>query len=145
MGTYTLTVPVRFGACDPVGIAYFPKYFDWFHQTMEAWFGERLGLPYHEVLRHHGFPAVHSECDYAQPCAFGETVGVELSVGDIGRTSVRLNYRVLGPSGEADVRARGHTVVVCFGTLRDAPSYLKPVALPDNIRTAMLQFRNAAD
>lgn len=117
MGVFRFPIDVRFGACDPVGIVYFPRYFDWFHQAMEAWFGDALGLPYHQVLQRHGFPAVHTEADYQRPCAFGERVVVELRVGRIGGSSVRLDYRVVGPAGDGDVRATGHTVVVCFLSL----------------------------
>jgi 4-hydroxybenzoyl-CoA thioesterase len=139
MSAFRFPIDVRFGACDPVGIVYFPRYFDWFHQAMEAWFGEALGVPYHEILRTHGFPAVHTECDYQRPCAFGDQVVVELRVGRIGRTSVRLNYRVLGPDGEADVRATGHTVVVCFETQGSAAE-MRAVALPVGVRAAMERF-----
>ena len=43
------TVRARFGACDPVGIVYFPRYFDWFHQAMEAWFDDALVESYSMV------------------------------------------------------------------------------------------------
>ena len=140
MGVFHFPIDVRFGACDPVGIVYFPRYFDWFHQAMEAWFGDALGLPYHEVLTRHGFPAVHTEADYQRPCAFGDRVTVELTVGHIGSSSVRLDYRVLGSGGSDDLRATGHTIVVCFGTDPAAADHLQAVSLPDDIRSAMERF-----
>lgn len=140
MAVFALPIEVRFGACDPVGIVYFPRYFDWFHQTMEAWFGEALGLPYHEVLTRHGFPAVHTEADYRRPCAFGDEVRVELGVGHIGRSSLRLDYRVVGPGGDEDLRATGHTVVVCFGTDPAEADHLQAVPLPPHIRAAVEAF-----
>lgn len=140
MGVFRFPIDVRFGACDPVGIVYFPRYFDWFHQTMEAWFGDAMGLPYHQVLQRHGFPAVHTEADYQRPCAFGERVVVELRVGRIGGSSVRLDYRVVGPAGDGDVRATGHTVVVCFGTDPAEDDHMKAVALPGHVRASMETF-----
>lgn len=138
MSAFRFPIEVRFGACDPVGIVYFPRYFDWFHQAMEAWFGDELGVRYHEILRTHGFPAVHTECDYQRPCAFGDQVVVELRIGRIGRTSVRLDYRVLGP--EDDLRATGHTVVVCFETQPGAATEMRAVALPAGVRESMERF-----
>lgn len=140
MGVFQFPVEVRFGSCDPVGIVYFPRYFDWFHQAMEAWFGEALGIPYHEVLRTHGFPAVHTEADYRRPCFFGERVVVELRVGTIGQSSMRLDYRVLGPGGEEETRATGHTTVVCFGTDPAAPGHMASAPLPAAVRTAVERF-----
>ncbi len=143
MGTFHLPVEVRFGACDPVGIVYFPRFFDWFHEAMEAWFGEALGRPYAVVLQRIGFPAVHTECDYARPCAFGDRIVIALTVGHVGRASLRLDYVVHGAGDAADVRARGHTVVVCMGTDPAAPDHRRPVPLPDDLRAAIRAFQAA--
>lgn len=132
------TVRARFGACDPVGIVYFPRYFDWFHQAMEAWFDDALGHPYHTLLAHHGLPAVHTEADYKQPVRFGETITVELRVGRLGRSSIRLDYRVVGPA--ADLRATGHTVCVYMGTDPQAADHMRPTAFPDALRAVIAPF-----
>ena len=60
-------VRVGFGDCDPAGIVYFPRFFHFFHEAMETWFDEVLGLPYAEMIggRGLGFPAVHTEADFA--------------------------------------------------------------------------------
>jgi 4-hydroxybenzoyl-CoA thioesterase len=138
VGTHHHPIEIRFGACDPVGIVYFPRFFDWFHEAMESWFGDTLGYPYAEVLRRHGFPAVHTTCDYRVPCHFGERVTVNLTVGEVGRTSLRLNYRVVGPKD--DLRAEGHTIVACIGTDPTLEDHLKPVRIPDDIRAAIQAF-----
>jgi 4-hydroxybenzoyl-CoA thioesterase len=35
---------VRFHHCDPAGIVFYPQYFVLFHELMEDWFREGLGL-----------------------------------------------------------------------------------------------------
>ena len=137
-GTFRFAVDVRFGHCDPAGIAYFPKFFDWFHQAMEAWFGDALGHPYQRVLRRTGFPAVHTSCDYAAPCRFGDRVVVELRVGELGRASLRLDYRVVGPDG--DLRAVACTRVVQVGTDPALPDHLKSVPITGDLRAAIEAF-----
>lgn len=143
MASFHFPVEVRFGSCDPVGIVYFPCFFDWFHEAMEAWFGAALGRPYAEVLRRQGFPAVHTECDYQRPCAFGDRIVIALSVGHVGRSSVRLDYIVHAHGDPEDVRARGHTVVVCMGTDPTAADHLQPIPLPDDLRADILAFQAA--
>ena len=138
------TVHARFGACDPVGIVYFPRYFDWFHQAMEAWFDGALGHAYHTVLRHHGLPAVHTEADYQRPIRFGESVTVELRVGELGRSSIRLDYRVVGDGAGEDLRATGHTVCVYMGTDETAADHMRPAAFPPELRAAIAPFVHAA-
>ncbi|MCB9780558.1 MAG: acyl-CoA thioesterase [Alphaproteobacteria bacterium] len=129
---------VRFGECDPAGVVYYPRYFDWFHRTMEAWFGEGLAHPYHEVLRELGFPSVHAEADYKAPCRMGEALTVALVVERLGRASVTLGLRVLGPDG--GLRATGRVVIV---TIRMAPGqdeHFSLRALPPALRDAMARY-----
>lgn len=136
--TFELPIRARFGACDPVGIVYFPRYFDWFHQAMEAWFDDALDTPYHRLLQHHGLPAVHTEADYRAPVRFGEDIRVQLQVGHLGRASMRLDYRVLGP--DDTVRATGHTVVVHMGTDPSSAHHMQSVPFPDALRAAIRPF-----
>ncbi len=142
-GVFRHPITARFGACDPVGIVYFPRYFDWFHQTMEAWFGEALGVDYHVLLRRHGLPAVHTEADYAAPVRFGDRVLVELRLGHLGRSSLRLDYRVVGTDGV--LRATGSTTTVLIGTDPSAADHMQPVPIPGPLRSALEHFRDALD
>ena len=128
-------VAVRFGMADPAGIVYFPRYFDWFHQAMESWFDEGLGLPYAEVLQTHGLPTVDTRCAYRAPCRPGEAVAVELRVARLGRTSLRLAYAVRGADGA--LRAVARTDVVFVGLVPGTPEHLRPVPLPEGLRARM--------
>ena len=130
-------VAVRFGACDPAGIVYFPRFFEWFHEAMEAWFDLALGQPYAELLRAHGLPAAKTEAAFAAPVRMGERVDVVLTVGHLGRSSLRLDYRVPGPAG--DERARGSTTCV-FSALDPAAGGLRPTPIPPALRAAMAAF-----
>ena len=44
------TIHVEWGDCDPLGIVYFPRYFEFFDACTNALF-ERVGLPKQEMLR----------------------------------------------------------------------------------------------
>ena len=128
---------VRFGDCDPAGIVYFPRYFDWFHQAMETWFDEGLERPYAEVIASGlGFPAVHTEADYKAPSKLGEDLVVELSVEHVGNASIALDYRVLG----ADLKATGRTVV-CVVRITDQG--VEPTRLDGDLRARIEQFSEA--
>ena len=140
--SFTLAIPVRFGDCDPAGILYFPRYYDLFHQTMEVWFGEQLGLPYQDFIREHGLglPAVHSECDFKQPAEFGETVYVTLSLGRVGTTSVTLDYVVTGDDG--GVRATGRTVTVVMDLDPASTGHRQTVPVPQWLRERFEALRS---
>ena len=128
---FVLPLRVRFGDCDPAGIAYFPRIFDWFHQAMESWFDEGLRAPYSEVLgrRGLGLPAVHSEADFRAPCRMGDGIDVHLVVERLGDRSLTLGYRITGRDDPSDLRATGRTVVAVI----DRATH-EAIPVPDDLR-----------
>lgn len=138
MPPYVHHLTVRFGECDPAGVVYYPRYFDWFHRTMEEWFGEGLGRPYHEVLDELGFPSVHAEADYKAPCRMGESIAVHLQVARLGRASVTLQLQVRGPDG--GLRATGQVVIVVIKMDPGGADHFKLRPLPEDLRDRMAAF-----
>lgn len=137
-------MPVRFGDCDPAGIIYFPRFFHFFHEAMETWFGEALGLPYAELIhgRLLGFPAVHTEADFRVPCRMGDVIHVELRVVELGTSSIRFGYRVFGrgdPEGSPP-RLTGATVCVVLNMDPKSPRHRRSRPLPDGLRAKIEAF-----
>lgn len=87
---------VRFGHCDPAGIAYYPRFFEWFHDAFEAFFEALAGRSYARILADTGlgFPAVSSACEFRSPARFGDLVDVEVYVSRLGERSATIEYRV---------------------------------------------------
>ncbi|EDM74242.1 putative 4-hydroxybenzoyl CoA thioesterase [Plesiocystis pacifica SIR-1] len=139
---HVLPVEIRFGDCDPAGIVYFPRFFDFFHQTMETWFPAHLGFPYAEFVRERklGFPAVHTEADFARPCRFGETVEVRQRVLALGRSSITFGYAIHGLSDDADLRATGKSVCVVMNLDERSPEHGRAVAMPEELRARIEAF-----
>ncbi len=128
-------VDVRFGDCDPAGIVYFPRYFDFFHQTMETWFDALGGPSYATFITdgQRGLPTVHTEADFAAPVRFGDTIVVELRVAKLGRTSMELVYRVRD-AASGDGRATGRSVVVAMDLNPESVSFRRAIAIDDELR-----------
>ena len=127
---YRTSIPVRFGDCDPAGIVYFPRFFNFFHGCFEDFFRDCAGVTYQQVIHVErvGFPVVHIEADFKVPLRQGDVTEVELVVKKLGSTSITCRYRVFN-------RATGHlcgestitTVVVNLDTL-------KPLPIPEKYR-----------
>ncbi len=145
-GVHNHVVEVRWGHCDPAGIVYFPRFFDMFHEAMETWFSTCLAAPYQDVIvrRKIGFPSVHTEADFSKPTAFGETIVVELRLEHLGRSSLRLGYRIRGAQDPADARGRGATVVAVMDLDPTSTDYRRAIPLPDDLREAMQAFGAAS-
>jgi 4-hydroxybenzoyl-CoA thioesterase len=138
-----MSIAVHWGLCDPAGIVYFPRFFELFHQAMETWFAERLGLPYDELIlgRKIGFPSVHTEADFRRPTRFGEAIAVELRVRETGRTSIAFDYRVRAADEPDDLRATGHTVCVVMDLDPDRPSFRQALPIPEDLRASIAAFQ----
>lgn len=140
----TTDIQVNFGDCDPAGIVYFPRFFDFFHDAMETWFSAHLGVAYAQVVtgRKIGFPAVHSEADFKVPCAFGESIAVELRVAKLGRSSIGLDYLVRGADG--GLRLTGATTSVVMDLDPASPGFRRAIAVPDDLRARIAAFMAGA-
>jgi YbgC/YbaW family acyl-CoA thioester hydrolase len=138
-GLHKLAIEVRFGDCDPAGIVYFPRFFDFFHQAMETWFPTHLGLGYDEFVRvrNLGFPAVHTQADFERPCRFGDRIEIHQRVTKLGRSSIAFAYEVHGDDGR---RATGRSVCVVMNLDERSPEHGKSVAIPEQLRARILAF-----
>ena len=138
---FALSVPIRFGDCDPAGILYYPRYFDLFHQAMEAWFDGPLGLSYARFLGEDrlGLPAVAAQAQYLAPCTFGEVVRVELSVERLGTSSIAFAYSVRG--ADTSERAVGRVTCVVMDLDAARPTYRRAVPIPVALRERILGVR----
>lgn len=107
---------VRFGECDPAGVAYYPTFFNWFHQAMEACFEEHVGLPYATVIQETGFPAVQTSADFHRPLPVGSVIDVVVQIAKIGRSSVEWRFDIYRRVSEQDpvLSAVGQVKTVCI-------------------------------
>ena len=138
-------MPVRigWGHCDPAGIVYFPRFFELFHDAMERWFSDALGMPYSDVIvgRKIGFPSVHTEADFKAPSAFGDALAVELRVGGLSTRSIVFDYRVRAQEQpDAEPRVLGRTVCVVMDLDASSASFRRAVPVPPDLRQAIEAF-----
>ena len=90
------TVHIEWGDCDPLGIVYFPRYFEFFDACTNALF-ELAGLPKQELLRKYelaGIPLVDAHARFLLPSAFDDTVVIESTIVKWGSTSFSIEHRL---------------------------------------------------
>lgn len=90
------TIHIEWGDCDPAGIVYFPRYFEFFDACTSALF-ESVGLPKQEMLQKYsiaGIPLVESRARFLVPSSFGDTVIVESRVTQWGRSSFSVEHKL---------------------------------------------------
>lgn len=98
------SIHIEWGDCDPLGIVYFPRYFEFFDACTNALF-EHAGLPKEQLLRKYniaGIPLVDAHARFLLPSSFGDTVMVESSIVKWGTSSFAAEHRLY----------RGHVLAV---------------------------------
>jgi 4-hydroxybenzoyl-CoA thioesterase len=127
---------LRFGDCDPAGIAYYPRYFDLLNSVVEDWWGA-MGVPWKTLFlqRRIGLPTVRFEVDFRAPAFLGDELLFSLSVTRIGKKSVDLEHTVRR-DGTTLWRAMQILVVTSLETH-------KAITWPDDLRAALISFHEA--
>ncbi len=122
---------------DAAGIIFFASQFVFAHVVYER-FLEELGFSFAEALEKEPFlmPIVHAESDYYRPLKVGDRLDVELSVANIGDTSMTLEYAFCAVDGEVVGRSRSVHVAV---SREDG----KKIALPEKVRMALIRFQES--
>ena len=136
--------PVRFAEVDAAGLVFFPRYHEYCHDALEAFFGELPG-GYAALFRERdlGVPTVHLETDFKSPLRYGDVARFEMAIERVGRTSLTFHHTIRRES-DAIVAATVRHVVVMTRI-----STLTPIPVPDDIRelldgdTAEAQRRGA--
>lgn len=103
------TIRIEWGDCDPGGIVYFPRYFEYFDACTRALF-ESAGLSKKDMMKSYamdGIPLVDMKARFLVPSRFGDDVVVESSVAKWGSTSFVVQHRLM--KGDA-------LAVECFET-----------------------------
>ena len=136
MARFEATRVLRFGDCDPAGIAYYPRYFDLLNGVVEDWW-IAMGMPWKTLFgeRRIGLPTVRFEVDFRAPAFLEDELRFTLQVKRIGSKSVELQHIV--KRGATTLWQCAQTLVV---TSLDTH---RSIAWPDDLRTALVSFQES--
>jgi 4-hydroxybenzoyl-CoA thioesterase len=96
MRVHRKQIHVEWGDCDPAGIVYFPRYFEYFDACTNALF-ESAGLPKPDLLRTYGIvgiPLVEAHARYIAPSSFGDTLMVETRITEWKNSSFSVEHKL---------------------------------------------------
>ena len=141
---FTIEERVLWGDVDAARIIFYGSYVRFFGIAETELF-RAVGMPYGRVFDELDIwlPRVHLECDFHRAAQLDDLLEVSVYVGNIGRTSLQLNFEVRRKrdSGEIepDLIATAHFVLVA--ARRDT---LEPVPVPEELRRALEPYREHA-
>ena len=133
MAELELRRSLRFGDCDPSGIAYFPSYLDMLAGVLEEVFAA-AGAPFPHLMRERGLgpPTARLEVEFRKPGFHGDELDWRVAVERLGRSSAEIRYEVRS-RGEILWRARQTIVLTNLSTHKSTP-------WPDDIRDGLAKF-----
>ncbi len=126
---------VRWGDIDQAGIICYGAYVRFF-EIAETEFFRAVGFPYSALFERFDFwlPRVQLHFEFRSPALLDDLLEVEVWIGNIGRTSLRLEFSV--QKVEGPVTAVGYEVVVAINR-KD----FRPVPVPAELVAALAPYR----
>jgi len=137
MARFETTRTLRFGDCDPAGIAYFPSYFHFLNGVTEEWWA-RLGFPWRNLIqeRRIGLPTVQLDTRFLAPGFMGDELTFALEIKELGSRSMTLDYKV-SRNGTPLWQATQVVVATSLDTH-------KSINWPDDILAVLRSFQEAS-
>ncbi|MGC2660630.1 MAG: thioesterase family protein, partial [Bryobacteraceae bacterium] len=132
MLTYSRTIRIEFGDCDPAGIVYFPRYLVWFDNNTVGLF-ELAGVPLRERLMSLeiiGIPMVDVRAKFFLPSTFGDEITIETTIREFRRSSFDVYHRLFN---RGEMAAEGFETRVWAGRHPELPERLKSRPIPKDL------------
>jgi len=104
MLTNLRTIRVQWGDCDPAGIVFYPRYFEWFDASTILLFEKATGLKKIEMLEQHGgagLALLEARAVFKVASRYGEDLEIETEVTEFRRSSFFVRHRVMKQGGVA--------------------------------------------
>jgi 4-hydroxybenzoyl-CoA thioesterase len=97
MLTNTRLIRVQWGDCDPAGIVFYPRYFEWFDASTILLFEKATGLTKIRMLEKYGgagLALLQARAVFKVASQYGEDLAVETRVTEFRRSSFFVHHKV---------------------------------------------------
>jgi YbgC/YbaW family acyl-CoA thioester hydrolase len=139
-GFLAVRTQVRWGDCDPAGIAFFPRFFEWMDLASHA-LAQEMGISRAQTLgpASYGFPAVQAQAEFLSPALLYDELEIRTTVPRVGRTSLHLRHEVVRLADGA-LLARGEAVRVHIRRKGGRIGQMVPFPLTRRMRAVLGQY-----
>lgn len=95
--TFRRQFTIEWGHCDPAGIVFNSRFFEFFDKSAWLLFEAMLGVAPHELSKTYdivGIALVNAEAKFIAPAKFGDVADMESHVSEVRRSSFDLTHRL---------------------------------------------------
>ena len=124
---------IEWGHCDPAGIVFNSRFFEFFDHNTWLLFDAALGVrppdlsPTYGIL---GLPLVDARADFRKPARFGDTVKIASRVSEFRRSSFDVEHRI---TVDGELAVDGSETRVWAARAKDDPDKIGAVAIPPEV------------
>jgi 4-hydroxybenzoyl-CoA thioesterase len=93
---HTVEIQVRWSESDPAGIAFYPRFFEWYDIGCGALF-EAIGLPWPVLFPRYGIvgvPIVECGSRFSAPVRYGDTMKVTSTIAWVKEKTFRVEHEI---------------------------------------------------
>jgi 4-hydroxybenzoyl-CoA thioesterase len=101
-------VRVQWGDCDPAGIVYYPRYFEWIDASTILLFEKATGLTKIKMLERYGgagMALLEARAVFKAASQFGDDLAIESRVTEFRRTVFLVQHRITKVDGTLGLEA----------------------------------------
>lgn len=119
------SIRIIYGDTDQMGVVYYANYLRFFEAARNEWLRAK-GARWRDIEAGHGIylPVAEAKVNYKRPAFYDDVIEVETWLADLGRASLRFDYRVLR---DTTLLAIGHTVHACVSREGDIREFPEPL------------------
>jgi 4-hydroxybenzoyl-CoA thioesterase len=130
--TFRQQMPVEWGHCDPAGIVFNPRFFEYFDRNTWHMFATVLDVPVGRFEWRFGItlPLVDSGARFLVPAKFGDLLEVVSTVKEFRRSSFDIAHQIWN---DGKLAAEGHETRVWAGRDPEDPSRLRGQPIPAEV------------
>jgi len=131
--TCRMPLTIEWAHCDPAGIVFNPRFFEFFDTGTWHLFEAVLGVPRQRLMKAHGIwsiPLVDAGADFRIPLAFGDAAELETTIGEFRRSSFDVIHRIF--KGDK-VAIEGKETRVWAGQDPANPERIRAVPVPEAV------------
>jgi 4-hydroxybenzoyl-CoA thioesterase len=124
---------IEWAHCDPAGIVFNPRYFEFFDTNTWMLFERALGVKPQDLaatFQIFSIPLVDACANFLRPSKFGDEVEVTSRVSEFRRSSFTVEHRILN-KGETAVE--GEEIRVWAGHHKSEPGKIEALAIPAEV------------
>jgi 4-hydroxybenzoyl-CoA thioesterase len=124
---------IEWGHCDPAGIVFNSRFFEFFDHSTWLLFDAALGVKPAELAPTYGIigiPLVDARADFRKPAKFGDTVEIASRVSEFRRSSFDVEHRI---TVDGEPAVDGSETRVWAARPRDNPDRIGAIAIPPEV------------